>query len=66
MAPVLKPKITAIVPIHGPNRKPPSNAIGEPNPKNGKTHNIVKIKKNKNNKKDVGTLSRYSERLLVT
>ena len=36
---------TIIVPSHLPKINPPSNAIGEPKPKNGKTHNIVKIKK---------------------
>ena len=36
---------TIIVPNHLPKINPPSSAIGEPKPKNGKTHNIVKIKK---------------------
>ena len=30
--------------------KPANNATGDPNPKNGKTHNIVNIKKNRDNK----------------
>ena len=33
------------VPNHFPKMKPANNATGDPNPKNGKTHNIVKIKK---------------------
>ena len=36
---------TIIVPNHLPKINPPNSAIGEPKPKNGKTHNIVKIKK---------------------
>ena len=32
------------MPNHGPKRKPPSKAIGDPKPKNGNTHNIVNIK----------------------
>ena len=34
-----------MVPTHLPKMKPPKRAIGEPNPKKGKTHNIVKNKK---------------------
>ena len=45
VAPILKPKTTTIVPIHFPEIKPPRRAIGDPNPKNGNTHKIVKIKK---------------------
>ena len=41
---------TIIVPNHLPKINPPNSAIGEPKPKNGKTHNIVKIKKNRDNK----------------
>ena len=48
VAPILKPKITTIVPIHFPKIKPPIKATGEANPKNGNTHNIVDIKKIKN------------------
>jgi hypothetical protein len=33
------------MPNHFPKIKPPKSAIGDPNPKKGKTHNIVKIKK---------------------
>ena len=42
---MLKPKTTTIVPIHFPKIKPPKSAIGDPKPKKGNTHNIVKIKK---------------------
>ena len=45
MAPILNPKTTTIVPIQGPKRKPPRRAMGEPKPKNGNTHKIVKSKK---------------------
>ena len=45
VASILKPKTTTIVPIHLPNINPPITAIGDPNPKNGNTHNIVEIKK---------------------
>ena len=49
-APTLKP-ITAISePTHFPRMKPANKQTGDPNPKNGKTHNIVKIKKNRDNK----------------
>ena len=51
VAPILNPKTTTIVPIQGPKRKPPKRAMGEPKPKNGNTHNIVNIKKNKNKMK---------------
>ncbi len=42
---MLRPKTTIKVPIHFPNKKPPIKAIGEPNPKKGKTQRIVKVKK---------------------
>ena len=47
---MLKPKTTIIVPIHLPKMKPPNRAIGDPNPKKGNTHNIVKNKKHKDSK----------------
>ena len=47
---MLNPRITTKVPNHLPSMKPANKAIGDPNPKNGKTHKIVKIKKNKDNK----------------
>ena len=47
---MLKPRTTTKVPIHVPKINPPKRAIGDPKPKNGKTHNIVKIKKNKKTK----------------
>jgi hypothetical protein len=42
---MLKPNTTRIVPNHFPKINPPIKAIGDPNPKNGNTHKIVKIKK---------------------
>ena len=45
VAPILKPNTTRIVPNHFPKINPPIRAIGDPNPKNGNTHKIVKIKK---------------------
>ena len=42
---MLKPNTTRIVPDHFPKINPPIKAIGDPNPKNGNTHKIVKIKK---------------------
>ena len=51
VAPILNPKTTTIVPIHGPKRKPPRRAMGEPKPKKGNTHNIENIKKNMNSNK---------------
>ncbi len=33
-----------IVPIHFPKIKPANKTTGDPNPKKGKTHNIVKTK----------------------
>ena len=39
------PSTTSKVPIHFPKIKPPIRAIGEPKPKNGNTHKIIKIKK---------------------
>ena len=47
---MLNPKTTTTVPIHFPKIKPPIKAIGEPNPNNGKTHNIVNAKKIVNTK----------------
>ena len=44
---MLNPRITTKVPNHLPSMKPANKAIGDPNPKNGKTHKIVKIKKKK-------------------
>ena len=49
-APILKPKTTTNEPIHFPRMKPANNATGEPNPKNGKTHNIVNSKNNRDNR----------------
>ncbi len=37
--------MTIKVPIHFPKINPPSKATGDPNPKNGNTHNIVNNKK---------------------
>ena len=45
VAPILSPNITIKVPNHFPKINPPSIATGDPNPKNGKTHNIVNNKK---------------------
>ena len=45
VAPILRPSTTATVPIHFPKMKPPIKATGEPKPKNGNTHKIVKSKK---------------------
>ena len=42
---MLNPNTTSNVPIHFPNINPPSNAIGDPNPKKGNTQRIVNIKK---------------------
>ena len=42
---MLKPKTTIIVPTHLPKIKPPKRATGDPNPKKGNTHKIVKNKK---------------------
>ena len=42
---MLKPNTTRIVPNHFPKINPPIRAIGDPNPKNGNTHKIVKNKK---------------------
>ena len=39
------PITTIKVPSHLPKINPPNKAIGEPKPKNGNTHKIVKIKK---------------------
>ena len=44
-APMLNPRITTKVPNHLPSMKPANKAIGDPNPKNGKTQRIVNAKK---------------------
>ena len=49
-APTLKPMVTTSEPTHFPRMKPANKQTGDPNPKNGKTHNIVNIKKNIDNK----------------
>jgi hypothetical protein len=48
VAPILRPSTTTIVPIHFPKIKPPISATGDPRPKKGNTHKIVKTKKIKN------------------
>ncbi len=45
------------MPIHFPKINPPKRPIGDPKPKNGNTHNIVKIKKNKKIKNKLEFLS---------
>ena len=45
VAPILNPRTTIKVPNHFPKINPPSKATGDPNPKNGNTHNIVNNKK---------------------
>ena len=45
VAPILKPITTTIVPIHFYKIKPLIKATGDPKPKNGNTHKIVKTKK---------------------
>ena len=45
VAPILKPRTTIKVPIHFPKINPPKIATGEPKPKSGNTHKIVKNKK---------------------
>ena len=47
---MLRPRTTTKVPIHLPKINPPKRPIGDPKPKNGNTHNTVKIKKNKKTK----------------
>ena len=42
---MLKANTTRIVPNHFPKINPPIKAIGDPIPKNGNTHKIVKIRK---------------------
>ena len=54
---ILNPKTTSNVPIHFPKINPPTNAAGEPNPKNGNTHNIVNDKKIIDNKNKFEFLS---------
>ena len=41
---MLKDSTTAKVPIHFPNKNPPTKETGDPNPKNGNTHNIANSK----------------------
>ena len=48
-APILNHKTTTNEPTHFPSIKPANNETGEPNPKNGKTHNIVNNKNNRDN-----------------
>ena len=45
---MLNPSTTTMVPIHFPKINPPIKAIGDPKPKRGNTHKIVKPKKIKN------------------
>ena len=54
---MLNPKTTSNVPIHFPKINPPTSATGDPNPKNGNTHNIVRNKKNIDNKNKLEFLS---------
>ena len=49
VAPILSPKTTIITPNHLPKINPPNKATGAPKPRNGNTHKIIKIKKNKDN-----------------
>ena len=49
VAPMLKPSTTVIVPTHLPSIKPANKDTGDPKPKKGNTHKIVKSKKNKDN-----------------
>ena len=56
-APIDKDIVTIIVPIHLPKINPPINATGDPNPKNGNTHNIVSPKKIIDNKNKLEFLS---------
>ena len=51
VAPILRPNITTKVPTHFPKINPPKRPSGDPNPKNGNTHNIAKTKKNKKTKR---------------
>ena len=46
-----------MVPIHFPKIKPPMRAIGDPNPKKGNTHNIVKNRKTEDTKNKLEFLS---------
>ena len=57
VAPILNPKTTSNVPTHFPKINPPINATGEPNPKNGNTHNIVSPRKIIDNKNKFEFLS---------
>ena len=54
---MLNPITTSNVPIHFPNINPPSNATGDPNPKNGNTHKIISPKKIIDNKNKFEFLS---------
>ena len=45
VAPMLKPSTTVIEPTHLPSIKPANKDTGDPKPKKGNTHNIVKSKK---------------------
>ena len=54
---MLRPRTTTKVPIHFPKINPPKRQIGDPKPKKGNTHNIVKIKKNKKTKNKFEFLS---------
>ena len=45
---MLNPNTTTMVPIHFPKINPPIKATGDPKPKRGNTHKIVKPKKIKN------------------
>ena len=54
---MLNPNTTSSVPIHFPKIKPPNNATGDPNPKNGNTHKIVSAKKITDNKNKLEFLS---------
>ena len=54
---MLNPNTTSNVPIHFPNINPPINATGDPNPKNGNTHNIIRAKKITDNKNKLEFLS---------
>ena len=56
VAPVVKPNITSIEPIHLPNTKPPIKKIGEPKP-NNKHHIQQNIKKIMLNRKILPSLS---------
>ena len=50
VAPILKPNTVTIDPNHLPRIKPANKATGDPKPKKGNTHKIVKNRKNRDNK----------------